>query len=169
MSAGRLFDFLRLHVNGVRLVQRRSGVGLRRSSGLCRRNHRLGRLFVVVHGFAKALDRFADVGAQVLEFLGAWLSPPVWASVGKGGCRCPASAGLASASVCTLAGICRRSDRYGLLLGSTRARAVSDRLSWRWLIRVIRSVQALRRGAPGASQQSGVLKVGGRGVTFRCL
>src|SRR5690606_35672904 len=29
------------------------------------------RLFVVIHGFAKALDRFANVAAQTFEFLGA--------------------------------------------------------------------------------------------------
>src|SRR5690606_30785859 len=62
--ACRLFDLLRLGVEGLRLVQLLAG----RRGGLLR----LGRLVVVaVHGLAEALDGFAQVGAQVLEAFGA--------------------------------------------------------------------------------------------------
>src|SRR5689334_12306951 len=67
--ADRLFDFLRLHVDGVRLVHR--GLRLYRRNRLGRGRVRVGRFFVVVHGFLETLDRLADVSAEVFQFLGA--------------------------------------------------------------------------------------------------
>ena len=64
-------------------------------------------------------------------FTCAWRRPPFWASAGKGGCRCPASAGLASASVCTQAGNAEDQTDTSWCWGVPGARAVSDRLSWR--------------------------------------
>ncbi|MNY62942.1 hypothetical protein D3C86_1998350 [compost metagenome] len=53
----------------MRLVYR--GLRLDRWHRLGRGRSRIGRLFVVVHGFLEALDRLADVGAEVFQFLGA--------------------------------------------------------------------------------------------------
>ena len=53
--------------------------------------------------------------------------------------------------------------------GVPGVRAVSDRLSWRWLIRVIQSAQVLQRGALSAFRQYGVLRGGDRGSTFHYL
>src|SRR5450830_78373 len=69
--ADRLFDFFSLHVEGSTLGDRLACRRVARWAGWRRVSGGVGRLFVVVHGLAKALDRLAHVGAEVFQFLGA--------------------------------------------------------------------------------------------------
>ncbi|MOA63266.1 hypothetical protein D3C78_1889380 [compost metagenome] len=55
----------------MRLIHGLGGLWLNRWNRLGRGRCRIGRFLVIVHGFAKALDRLADVSAEVFQLLGA--------------------------------------------------------------------------------------------------
>ena len=52
--------------------------------------------------------------------------------------------------------------------GVPGARAVSDRLSWRWLIRINRPDQKSQRGVSFSVRRLGALKAGDHGEQCRC-